>query len=525
MSRAGTALSSHEMRHYGAGESRPTRRLVSALRSRPASRLRSRTSAWLLTLAAVAVWLGAAAPGAFAAPDITLDKQAPRAVLLGEDSPVTLHVTNPTGQPYGYNLSFRDVLPAGVSYVPGSALVAPRILPNAPAAGQTTLIFENVSDLSPGSAYDLGYQVRHDPAVLGVGDAYTNQAGAYINTDPRFVPDFGANGAPSGDFTGSATDDATTAINAIEIEKDEPSPEGELLRGVHDHQTVYTLTVRNNEVEPTTGIHVEDWLPAGLEFLGCGTDDNTTNAPTNPAGSPDEYAGSGLLNPGNAPATTDCVAPDLVETVLTDPDGADPLPTAVYTHVVWNDLGTIAPGAQIKIQYVAGIPLRENTTTWAGPFPPTPASAPPANAAAADDPSFVTTGAVGMTKTRTTAVNEAGNNLASQATVGERIDYTVTFVIPEGTTLYGTPQLTDNLGTRHGPVTNGNLTFNGGLRRPRAVTGPRRPIAPSPGPRARSARASAAASSRRGTARSASTAASPGAACSPTPHSPRAGSR
>jgi len=220
------------MRHYGAGESRPTRRLVSALRSRPASRLRSRTGAWLLTLAAVAVWLGAAAPGAFAAPDITLDKQAPRAVLLGEDSPVTLHVTNPTGQPYGYNLSFRDVLPAGVSYVPGSAPVAPRILPNAPAAGQTTLIFENVSDLSPGSAYDLGYQVRHDPAVLGVGDTYTNQAGAYINTDPRFVPDFGANGAPTGDFTGSATDDATTAINAIEIEKDEPSPEGELLRGV-----------------------------------------------------------------------------------------------------------------------------------------------------------------------------------------------------------------------------------------------------------------------------------------------------
>jgi len=353
---------SHSVRSGGAA-------LLLALPSR--NRVRRRGT---LVLLAVAVAAGFAAPSALAAPNITLDKQAPAEILFGEDSQVTLHAANPDGQPYGYNLSFRDVLPAGVSYVPGSAPVAPRVIPNAPAAGQTTLIFENVSDLSPGSTYSLGYQIRHDTGVLGVGDSYTNQAGAYINDDPRFVPDFAANGTPTGDFTGSATDSATTDINAIEIEKDEPSPEGELLRGVHDHQTVYTLTVRNNAVEPTTGVDVEDWLPAGLEYLGCGTDDNTTDAPTNPAASPNEYAGSGALNPGNAPTTTDCVVPDLVETVSTDPDGAGPMPTAVYTHVVWNDVGTATPANPIRIQYVAGVPLRENTTTWAGPFPPTPAS-------------------------------------------------------------------------------------------------------------------------------------------------------
>jgi uncharacterized repeat protein (TIGR01451 family)/fimbrial isopeptide formation D2 family protein len=330
----------------------------------------------LLAVAIALITLLVMAPAAFAdgTPNITLDKQAPAAVLLGEDSQVTLHAANPGGQPYGYNLSFRDVLPAGVSYVPGSAPVAPLVIPNAPAAGQTTLIFENVSDLSPGSSYDLHYEVQHNTGVLGVGDSYTNQAGAYINDDPRFVPDFAANGTPTGDFTGSATDSAVTEINAIEIEKDEPSPEGELLRGVHDHQTVYTLTVRNNAIEPTTGIAVEDWLPAGLEYLGCGTDDNTTDAPTNPAASPDEYAGSGPLNPGNAPATTDCVVPDLVETVSTDPDGAGPLPIAVYTHVVWNDVGTVPPGDEIQIQYVAAVPVRENTTMWSGGSAPTPAS-------------------------------------------------------------------------------------------------------------------------------------------------------
>ena len=45
---------------------------------------------------------------------------------------------------------------------------------------------------------------------------------------------------------------ATTQVTAIEVEKSEPSPEGELLRGVHTQTTVYTLTVRNNEQAATT---------------------------------------------------------------------------------------------------------------------------------------------------------------------------------------------------------------------------------------------------------------------------------
>ena len=46
----------------------------------------------------------------------------------------------------------------------------------------------------------------------------------------------------------------------------------------------YTITVTNNKINQTTGIQIDDYLPAGLEFLGCGngTDDHTTNAPTNP---------------------------------------------------------------------------------------------------------------------------------------------------------------------------------------------------------------------------------------------------
>ena len=171
----------------------------------------------VLVLAAIAACLAVQAPSALAAPDITLDKQAPASVLYGDDSRVTLRVANPAGQPYGYNLSFRDVLPVGVTYVPGSAPVEPRIIANAPTAGRTTLIFENVSDLSPGSSYELTYEVRHDQGLLSIGDTYTNEAGAYISDDARLVPDFGPTGVPTGDFSGSYTDTATTEIAAIEI--------------------------------------------------------------------------------------------------------------------------------------------------------------------------------------------------------------------------------------------------------------------------------------------------------------------
>src|ERR1044072_1934846 len=75
---------------------------------------RPRPAPILLALVAVAL-LAALAPAARAAgtPDISLQYDAPAAVLFGEDATVTLRAANPAGQRYGYNLSFRVVLPAG----------------------------------------------------------------------------------------------------------------------------------------------------------------------------------------------------------------------------------------------------------------------------------------------------------------------------------------------------------------------------------------------------------------------------
>ena len=324
----------------------------------PRSARRTRSAGALVAVLLALLVLPAAASAA-----VTLDKQAPDRQLYGTDATVRLVAGNTA--PYGYNLSFRDVLPAGVSYVTGSSPIAPQILANQPAAGQTTLIWRNVADLSPSSEYALTYQVRHAQGSFTPGQSYTNQAAAFVNSNPRIVPRFSPTGAAS-NFTSQAADSATTQIIPVEIEKDEPSPEGEILRGVHDHRTIYTLSLRNNAVNPTSTLVVEDYLPAGLEFLGCGTGDNT-------AGGALEYPGAQPLNAGGPPAgLTNCVAPDLVETVLTDPDGGlGPLPTAVYTHVRWNLTAPLTPGESRQLQYVAAIPIFENTAAWPGATPAT----------------------------------------------------------------------------------------------------------------------------------------------------------
>ncbi len=302
-------------------------------------------------------------------PNISLAELAPGTVLYGASSTVTLTVTNPAGGSWAYNLSYEDVLPSGVSYVAGSASLGnPAILSNQPSANKTTLIWSNVSDLSPGSVATLTFKViaatDTGPApFLLANNTYTDNSSAYVNTDPRQVPQFSANGTAS-NSTGSASASGTTALAALQISL---SPGGVLLRGVHDHQAVYSVTITNNPVHATNGIGATVYLPAGLEDLLCGQTDNTTGAPTNP-GSTQEYPGSGPLS-GHTGIPANCVAPTSVTTVNLDPDGAGPLPAAVYTAVQWSGIGSLAAGASTTIRFVVGIPIRANTMTWTGTMP------------------------------------------------------------------------------------------------------------------------------------------------------------
>lgn len=297
----------------------------------------------VVTLFTALIALGLAAQAdASGSPNISYSMDAQSSTLLGGQSTINMSSSSPAGEPYGYNLTYRAVLPAGTSYVAGSSSnsIEPEVLSNAPGAGQTTLLWKNVSDLPANSSNSFSFKAQIGPTAWPVGTSPGFSGGAYINCDPRFVPDFDAQGNPiqSGggcgvetSYTGWDTGSDSTLITAIELTK---SGGGSQLRGVHDHKFPYTLTLTNNSTLPTDSAQIDDWLPAGIEYLGCVDVDHTTDAPTNP-GSPDEYPGSGSLLTGGSPSLSNCVDPALVETVNTDPDGAGPMPSGVYTHLRW----------------------------------------------------------------------------------------------------------------------------------------------------------------------------------------------
>ncbi len=333
---------------------------MSPTQSRP-RRLGTVIAAALIALSTLVITVAAPQPVS-AAPDVVLSKTTSGEVLYGEDIPVTLSLSNPTALD-GFNASFTDVLPFGVSYVAGSSTPAPRQID--PGDGTTVLIWDNVADSLAGTTFTLDYRIQYDPAEFDVGDTVVSTASAYVNELVRFVPQFDpvTGVAVPGTFTGSSEGIvASTELLAFRLTKNEPNAESELLRGVHDHQTVFTLTVDNNLVNPTDDFSIIDFVPAGLEFLGCGNVDNTTSGV-------EEYPGSGRIDDvGNAPALANpCPTPSSVTTVFTDPDGpgpGNPLPAALYTRVEWNTLALgadLLAGESFSIDYVAAIPLFANT--------------------------------------------------------------------------------------------------------------------------------------------------------------------
>jgi uncharacterized repeat protein (TIGR01451 family)/fimbrial isopeptide formation D2 family protein len=345
----------------------------------------------LLALLLLTLGLAVIVPAQAATANLALAETAPATVLYGTPASVTLTASNPSTSPATpmYNVSYEDVQPVGASYVAGSstlnnsgttgAISDPTVLANQPSTGKTTLIWSNVGDLQPSATQALTFKIQGQtdsgthvgPDPILPGSSYTDAAGVYANSNPRYVPQFDpTTGAPvtgSTSYTDSANASGTTAITPLAISKSEPSPESELPRGVHDHQVVYTVTVDNNDVHATNAISVTDWLPAGLEFLGCGGIDNTSDASGTNPGSTEEYPGSGSLVVGAPLSSSSCPTPTSVTTVL-DPSTPNGALTGVYTEVTWS-LGNLAASGVDTFEYKAGIPLRENTMTWSGTTP------------------------------------------------------------------------------------------------------------------------------------------------------------
>ncbi|RWZ46596.1 DUF11 domain-containing protein [Labedella phragmitis] len=318
-------------------------------------------------LLAAVLTVGVVAPAAQADGVISLTATTPESILAGETETVALEARNSSSTDR-YNLSFRYEMLPGISYVAGSTVPAglgdPTIVTvtdgTEPLVTHQVLLWSNVSDLAGNDVSGIRFTIRADPELFPVGSVYRAEAGAFAHSDARMVPKFDATGVP---IASSYTDDdqltsEATSVSALDLTKSEPSPEHELLRGVHDQATVYSIRVVNTEEGATTGVTVVDYLPSWLEFLGCGRVDNSTTGV--------EYDGAPALTSTTAPGLTpgECTTPTSVETVE-NPSGR---PAGIYTKVTWT-LGTLAAGASRTIDYAAAVPLRANTMAFAAGTP------------------------------------------------------------------------------------------------------------------------------------------------------------
>ncbi len=310
-----------------------------------------------LILATAGLVVGIAISPAAAASPLTLTATATPSILAGAPATVTLTATNGGAVDY-FNASFEYVMQQGQSYVAGSArgadgaaLSNPRIITitdTTPSGTHQILIFDNAADLAAGLAAPVVFQVA---TTQPVGSAFSGTGSVYTNTNPRLVAKFDAVGVAS-NFDNSAdappSTGSSTHIEAIEVTKSEPSPEHELMRGVHTQQQTYTIVTKNTTQGPTSGIVIVDYLPAELEFLGCsGNKDNTT-------GGTEEYPGSGrLVTTAGGP---NCLTPTSVATI----DNRPGFPVGVVFTEVTYTLGDLAAGASATITYAAGIPLFAN---------------------------------------------------------------------------------------------------------------------------------------------------------------------
>lgn len=252
-----------------------------------------RSSLLHLTLIAIAL-VALLTPGATHAaqpmspgsgPALTIDQTISTEPLLGGQVAYAITVRNPSSTPVsdrGYNLTVTDTLPDGLRFAsadPLPSLVAPQ------PDGSTRITWDNIADLEAGESLVLSLSAALD-AGLGIGVSFTNVAAATLNP----MPD------NSGTWI-NATHALTAQPQALDLDAaveqstsgHQASGAGELTtapgaQGGADWPYHYRLTLRNNQVGPTTATRVTATLPPGVAYLGNPSiSPNPTSAAASPA--------------------------------------------------------------------------------------------------------------------------------------------------------------------------------------------------------------------------------------------------
>ncbi len=189
------------------------------------------------------------------------------------------------------------------------------------------------------------------------------------------------------------------------------APSGDPVAVNEGDTVVYEVEVENIGTVDALDVSVRDVLPTQV---GCGDV-------------------SGISDGGICVAADDWIQWDVADDIDI---AAGATRTLTYTVVVPTG---ITPG--ITLVNEAGVRDYRGPTNTGTPFVYVPAdnidTTLTPNTSEADDTASIRTRLPAITKTRSTATNQPGNNLSSQATIGETIDYTVTANVPPGTTFTG----------------------------------------------------------------------------------------
>ncbi|WKL01453.1 hypothetical protein Q0F98_33455 [Paenibacillus amylolyticus] len=233
-------------------------------------------------------------------PNVTTVKSASVTdVAVGETFTYTVVTTN-SGIQVINNVVLTDALPAGITFVPGSATVRGTVVPSAnPSSGIS------IGTLAAGSSATVTFQVnvQSQPA-----------SGSLVN---RAVVSYS-----SGAFTGiSNSNSITTPVYQAVVGINKSASQTNATLG---DQIAYTLVVTNSG-NIATQVNVTDTIPAGLTFV---LDSVTVNGTARPGTSPLTGITLGSLLPG----VTATVVFRATLTTLPTPPTLENQGTASYTY-------------------------------------------------------------------------------------------------------------------------------------------------------------------------------------------------
>ena len=165
----------------------------------------------------------------------------------GSEVTYTISVENTSGSA-GTGIVITDIVPTGVTYVPGSINAPPGIVTDENNPSTTGLTW-SIASLGAGVDVDLTFR-----AVVGAGTAGSTITNTASRTASDQVDSNGSNDSSSADINPVGIDLEITKV----VSESNPE-EGETI--------TYTVTVTNLTTQDATNVTVQDVIPAGITYV------------------------------------------------------------------------------------------------------------------------------------------------------------------------------------------------------------------------------------------------------------------